>query len=767
MSQAKPSSAARLAVALVLIALVLIATFAASLGPSVQSVSAPPEVFSAERARVVLQRLAGDGIPHPIGSAQNALVRDRVIAEFRALGYAPAIERNLACAPNGSCGWVENILATLPGRESGSTVILNAHYDSVPAGPGGGDDATGVAAILEVARALRTLPQPRFPVLFLVDDGEEAGLLGAEAFVRRHRPADFASVLVLEARGSSGRTLMFETSQDNRAIVGAYARSVPRPSTSSVYFSIYQRLPNGTNFTTFKNVGMRGMAAAFIGDPAQYHTPLNRVKNIPDQTLQHMGDTGLGVTREIAYNGLGAETGNASYFDVLTLAVVRWPEALNIPVAVVALALLCTLAALQLRAGRFAVREFASSLAFSLVPLVAAGLAGFGVSSLLATRLDQANWPASGSWLVLAAWASGFSAVALSGWLAQGKIRGAAAWTAVWIVMSILGIAAALLLPGASYLLTGPAAVAALLGLGSWIGEKFGKRKRNKIAHSSLAVVIPLVAISVLVFPFALELFEGMGAGTLFGVAILVAIALAPLLPMLVETTWSRRLAAMSLAVAAAAVVAVFITPVYTAWTPRPLALVYQMDRGAATAHWIAEIPGKVVPAELPSVASWRTEPIPSLAIGLGEVPALRTVADAPPVTLAFPEARIVAVEQRGNRSLLRIEMHSPRGARVMRLRFAAQFTPRLVSMGEFMADGKSRTTGVVVMHTVPLEGIVVAVEIDLAAEDSEFVVEDETPGLPTEGTPLVKARGADSVPIHRGDRTLLSTLGRVPKLRY
>ena len=227
MSPATPSSAARLAVALALIALVLVATFAASRGPSVQSASAPLEVFSAERARAVLQRLVGDGIPHPIGSAQNALVRDRVIAEFRALGYAPVIERNLACAPQGSCGWVENILATLPGRESTGTVILNAHYDSVPAGPGGGDDATGVAAILEVARALRTLPQPRFPVLFLVDDGEEVGLLGAEAFVRRHRPADFASALVLEARGSSGRTLMFETSQDNRAIIDAWLTPEP------------------------------------------------------------------------------------------------------------------------------------------------------------------------------------------------------------------------------------------------------------------------------------------------------------------------------------------------------------------------------------------------------------------------------------------------------------------------------------------------------------------------------------------------------------
>jgi hypothetical protein len=39
-----------------------------------------------------------------------------------------------------------------------------------------------------------------------------------------------------------------------------------------------------------------------------------------------MGDTALGVTCEISVSGLGAERGNASYFDVFTLAVVRWPD---------------------------------------------------------------------------------------------------------------------------------------------------------------------------------------------------------------------------------------------------------------------------------------------------------------------------------------------------------------------------------------------------------------------------------------------------------
>ncbi|HQR11181.1 MAG TPA: M20/M25/M40 family metallo-hydrolase [Casimicrobiaceae bacterium] len=758
MSGAPLPPVSRLVVAIALVALVLVATFAASRGPTALPESAPPDVYSVGRARGVLQRLAGDSIPHPIGSSQHAIVRDRVIAEFRALGYSPELESDLSCAPTGSCALVQNIVATLPGSEPGPAVILNAHYDSVPAGPGAGDDAAGVATLIEVARAMRTLPTPRFPVVFLADDGEEVGLLGAEAFVRRHKAADYASVLVLEARGSSGRTLMFETSQDNRAVVDAYARAVPRPSTSSVYFSVYQRLPNGTNFTVFKHAGIRGMAAAFIGDPAQYHTPQNCVDNVPDRTLQHMGDTALGVTREIAVNGLAEATGNASYFDVLTLAVLRWPEVLNAPIAVTVFLLLCALAVLQRRASRVTVRELAWALGVGLLPMILAGLAGFAVSRIVASRLEYAAWPASEHWIVLAAWASGFAAVALCGTLGRGRIRSAAAWTGVWIDLSLLGIGAAFLLPGAAYLFAGPAAIAALTGSASWI--------RRNTADSPPAVIVPLVTISLLIFPFALELVEGMGSGTLFGVAILVAAASAPLLPLLVLSRWSLKLAGTSMAVALAAAGAVFVVPVFTADAPRPLTFVYQMDRGEARARWLVEMPGEVAPEPLHGVAVWRKVAIPSLAIGRDDAPATRTAADAAPTSLAFPEARIAAVEPRGKRSLLRVELHSPRGAVVMRLRFGMEFDPRLVSVGEFVVGGASPATGTIVVHTVPPEGIVVGVEIGSDAGGSEFAVDDETPGLPAEGAPLLHARGADSVPIHRGDRTMLSTIGRVPALR-
>jgi len=65
-------------------------------------------------------------------------------------------------------------------------------------------------------------------VIVLFTDGEESDLLGAAAFVREHPWAkDAAMVLNFEARGTSGRSLMFETGPSNLDTTRVL-RTVPR-----------------------------------------------------------------------------------------------------------------------------------------------------------------------------------------------------------------------------------------------------------------------------------------------------------------------------------------------------------------------------------------------------------------------------------------------------------------------------------------------------------------------------------------------------------
>src|SRR5207237_4744598 len=115
-------------------------------------------------------------------------------------------------------GRVQNILARLPGTNPNrKAVLILAHYDGVEAGPAAADDGAGAAALLETLRALRAQKGAlTHDIIALFTDGEEAGLLGAAAFVREHPWAkDVAVVLNFEARGTSGRSFMFETGPGN------------------------------------------------------------------------------------------------------------------------------------------------------------------------------------------------------------------------------------------------------------------------------------------------------------------------------------------------------------------------------------------------------------------------------------------------------------------------------------------------------------------------------------------------------------------------
>ena len=126
--------------------------------PAPVPASAPPSAFSAERAMAHVEQIAQR--PHPVGSADHARVRDYLAGAIEQLGlkaeFQPAIVRRGTTTLR--MARVENILARIAGTNSTGAVLLASHYDSVPAAPGAADAASGVAAILEAVRALKTGP---------------------------------------------------------------------------------------------------------------------------------------------------------------------------------------------------------------------------------------------------------------------------------------------------------------------------------------------------------------------------------------------------------------------------------------------------------------------------------------------------------------------------------------------------------------------------------------------------------------------------------
>ena len=89
---------------------------------------------------------------------------------------------------------MRNVLAMIPGKNTKEYVIVGAHFDHLGIDPaldgdqiynGADDNASGVSAVLQIARAfLASGQQPERNVIFAFWDGEEKGLLGSKYFVQ-------------------------------------------------------------------------------------------------------------------------------------------------------------------------------------------------------------------------------------------------------------------------------------------------------------------------------------------------------------------------------------------------------------------------------------------------------------------------------------------------------------------------------------------------------------------------------------------------------
>lgn len=466
-------------------ALILAAILALILAITAWRLDGPrPGDFSARAAYDVLRSLLAENVPHPVESPANKLIRDRIIERFRQLGYSPQIQSARACSKRGRCANVENIVV-LP-QTPGDIVLGTAHYDSTPNGPGASDDGAGVVTMLEAARNFQG-HRFRNPVGFLITDGEEAGLLGAEAFVAEHSLSqNVRAVVNVENRGTSGPSFLFETSPDNRDLVPMF-RTLNRPLTSSLFYTVYQLLPNDTDATVFKRAGKIAVNFAAIGGVEHYHKRTDDLAHVNLRTLQHHGDNALGMMRALASADLrGMRRGNAVFFDVLGFDVMFWPERWTIWIALVSLLVL--LASMP----GVPAREIWLGFLMVIVAVVVAAVIGVIAMKLMPGRLAE---PAAA---VAAMWLTGIACTLI---LTRKR-----PWQGRALVWHVLAIALALTLPGVSYLFLVPAiacAIAAHLPGRGW-----------------MAAPVP----AILFFPLGLTLYTALGALALPAIAVLMSI---------------------------------------------------------------------------------------------------------------------------------------------------------------------------------------------------------------------------------------------------
>jgi Zn-dependent M28 family amino/carboxypeptidase len=129
-----------------------------------------------ERLYYHLTMLARQRDPY-LASAGHFFVQQYIRAEFQQWGEVEIHEFYI----RGSIH--KNFILNLPSRGNGisSPILIGAHYDAVPGTPGADDNASGLAVLLELARALAEEP-PKSPIRFVAFDLEEYGLLGSAAY---------------------------------------------------------------------------------------------------------------------------------------------------------------------------------------------------------------------------------------------------------------------------------------------------------------------------------------------------------------------------------------------------------------------------------------------------------------------------------------------------------------------------------------------------------------------------------------------------------
>ncbi|HWY62571.1 MAG TPA: M20/M25/M40 family metallo-hydrolase [Rhizomicrobium sp.] len=564
--------------------------------PIALGIDAPQSQFSAARAQSVLTRLLGAQKPHPAGSAENGAVHARLSGELTRLGVPARMLTGMSCFAGRStisCATVTDVIAeAIPGE--GKAILLVAHLDSVAAGPGASDDASGVATILETIRALKTDPKTvHHPVIALFTDGEESGLLGAALFLRDPGWRARVGVVVnVEARGTSGPSYLFQTSGGDMNLVGLYAQSVALPRASSLYGEIYHYLPNDTDLTPFLNAGFTGYNFAFIGNVAAYHTGLDTIANLDPVSLQSQGDNVLELARGLQSRDFAALSGeDGIYFDVLGRWLPRAPVRLALPLAVIAFFLVFL-------AGRLSIRPRASPrrrvLALLMPPLLLTGCVamGFVLAGLAGLISGESDPSFAHPFALRIALSFGCWFVALLAMPWSRSIE------ASWLWLAGFGIAGAFFAPGISPYFIFPALIAAplLLWTARWEGQV-------ALALAALAALLVFIG-----FAANAEAIMGLRAHFLFTIP--AALGLIALLPVMEAQNMGRgawRAALLvSLAVALGAAVLAGLLPAYDTGQPERLNLRYVEKDGQS--WWLAD-PVAHLPKSLRAAADFSEEP--------------------------------------------------------------------------------------------------------------------------------------------------------------
>ncbi|MDO8964806.1 MAG: M28 family metallopeptidase [Coriobacteriia bacterium] len=274
------------------------AATAAVVAPAARSVTATPSVestapsFESSRAIANARSIASFG-PRRMGHAAEARAIRYVARRLAAYGYR--VSTPLVRLPSGH--WTRNVLAAKPGRSS-KRIVIGAHIDTKAGSPGANDNASGVGAVIELARVLRDA-DTEATVVFAAFGGEERWATnprghhyGSKSFVSKLTPAGRANISAMVSLDMIGVGTRFHVRSMGRARPTAVhaLRAVASSRGSTMTYLRDTARYGSSDHEPFELAGIPSAWVQWRADP-YYHTRRDTASRLSPSRVAAAGGT--------------------------------------------------------------------------------------------------------------------------------------------------------------------------------------------------------------------------------------------------------------------------------------------------------------------------------------------------------------------------------------------------------------------------------------------------------------------------------------------
>jgi hypothetical protein len=736
--------------------------------PDVVPSTASASEFSAERAMEHLRVIAAE--PRPGGSEGHTATQQYLMNELRAFGLDPEIQATTVVAPGEAgvegfgAGYVENVIARIPGTDNTGAIALDAHYDSGATGPGAMDAGAGVVSVLETVRVIQNGPALMNDVIVVFADGEEIGMLGAAALNNEHPWAeDIQLTLNFEGAGGNGTALLYATSKNNSWLTSEFLDIAPDPAAYSLLPTIVHLYPDARldcDLGEYTDKGSAGLGFVSVGDTPAYHTLRDNPDLIDPGSIKQMGGYTLAATQHFGNLDLSdlPENGDRVFFNVLPGTVVHYASGWVVPLAALITGMIFALTVIGYRRNEMSIGGLAVGVATFLLGTI--GATALAILVWFAIRTLNSDYQV----MMIGSYQSGLYVVAL---IFTTIAAIAALYTLLRRRVLLYNLAggalvgalvplwfASLVVPGMSYLVTWPVLFAILPLAWILLAGKYGNNAWGRVAMLTVAAIPALLLLPGTLYAmtgFANRL-EGLMGMPILGVVMLFV---APPVALLVlhldflsgDSGWRR----WAVPVTAALLALVLIgwgnaTSGFDVDQPWPDRIAYELNADTGQAQWISRDQnldhwtGQFFPA-----GAERTE-YDSLLVGI--VPAF--TAEAATTFVAVPEIDVLSDTVIGDMRTLEVRL-LPAGARMMVAQINAPGPMAALAVDgqsvdiasyEWADDGEFP----IVNANVPAEGWELSISVR-STEEITIEIETAADGLPGDVMERFQPRPDDTMP--------------------